>query len=385
MKKETRKRLVDRKIVEFLVEGKSERKIRDQLHVGDGRLRRVKKMAREAGYLSGLKPLPPFPETLFPDPIDLRSKKVAETDLILEPKKEWIRDCLQSGWLPVTVLEEIGGAVKKSSFYRFLHRHHLYRLGECYRRRVVPEIVHEPGEAVLLDWGKLRDVFDEATGKRKTLWAFVGVLGFSRYIMVRLVWTCDVATTLAAIESMFQELGGVPRRATSDNPKCFALEASKFEPILNPAFERFAAHYGFTIECLPPRDPQKKGKVERLMPYIRRLYEAHGHDWFGLEESQSYLNRKLEIANQRKHGTTQRRPIEDLLQVEANFLAKLPPVAYEIEESSEGKVRKDGHVRFENKYYSVDKNLSEQKFLFSPIPSKSPSITKASSSKSTNG
>lgn len=354
---------MDRKVVEYLAAGKSQRWIRQALKVGDRRLRRLKRQAEDAGYLSG-RPLPPYPEALFSDPLDRRTERSSDADAALLTKKTWIGDRLQAGWRPVTVLEELDVAISKSSFYRFLHRHGIAELGKHYRTaRVVPEIVHEPGEALQLDWGKFRDVFDEATGKKKTLWAFVGIMGFSRYTMVRLVWSNDVPTTLAAIESMLSELGGVPKRVTSDNPKCFALEASDYEPVLNPAFERFAAHYGFTIECLPPRDPQKKGKVERLMPYIRRLYEAHGPAWSGVEESQSYLNRKLAIANERKHGTTMRRPIDDLLGVETNFLKPLPPIAYEIEETAEAKVRQDGHVRFGNKYYSLDEKLIGQSVL----------------------
>ena len=106
--------------------------------------------------------------------------------------------------------------VGRSSFYRFIHRHGLYLVGES-TRRVAPEIIHYPGEALILDWGKLRDVVIE--GKRKTLWVFVGVLGFSRYLMVRLVWSNDLPTTVSAIESMLKETGGVPSRITSDNPK----------------------------------------------------------------------------------------------------------------------------------------------------------------------
>jgi len=41
-------------------------------------------------------------------------------------------------------------------------------------------------------------------------------------------------------------------------------------------------HYQVQMECLPPRDPQKKGKVERMMPYVRRLFQAHG-EWQGIE------------------------------------------------------------------------------------------------------
>jgi hypothetical protein len=142
-------------------------------------------------------------------------------------------------------------------------------------------------------------------------------------------------------------------KITTDNPKCMALEASKYEPLLNPAVERFAAHHGVLIECLPPADPQKKGKIERPLPYCRRLYEAHGDAWHGLEESQAYLDRKLILANQRRHGTTLRRP-KDLLAEEAKALKPLPALAYEVEQFHEGAVRQDGHVRFANKYYSVD-------------------------------
>ena len=362
MKSVTRRRNLERKVVEYLIEGASQRWIIKHLKVGDRKLRKIADLAKAFGYLSGT-PMPDYPAAIFPDPDDLRSRKSSEADRLLILKKDWIVDRLQVGWRPITVFEECGLDVTRASFYRFLHRHAIGNVGRHYRR-VVPEIVHEPGECLQLDWGKLRDVIDPETGKRKALWAFVGVMGFSRFMMVRLVWTNDVATTLEAIGSMLAELGGSPKKITSDNPKCFALEASDYEPILNPAFERFADHYGFIIECLPPRDPQKKGKVERMMSFVRRLYEAHGQEWLGLAESQHYIDRKVAIANDRRHGTTQRKPIEDLLQVEVNFLKPLPAVAYQVEEFAEGVVRKDGHVRFKNKYYSLEeKFIGEEVFM----------------------
>ena len=221
---------------------------------------------------------------------------------------------------------------------------------------MVPEIVHYPGDALILDWGKLCTVREGA--RARVLWVLVAVLGFSRYLMARCVWSNDVATTLAAIESLLSEIEGVPLRVTSDNPKCFSLKASRYEPLLNPAFERFAGHYDFAIECLPPRDPQKKGKIERMVPYVRRLYEAHG-EFVSLEESQHYLDRKLLLANQRSHGTTRRHPVEDLA-IEREHLRALPPTAYEIEESASATVRRDGHVRFANRYYSVEERYIGQ-------------------------
>jgi hypothetical protein len=364
MTQRTRKRLMDRKIVELFLEGKSAREIMRTLGTGDRRVSKVRCLAEEYGYLlrrgaagaPGV-PLPPYPAALFPDGPDGRASKASEANSLILARKPWVTERLLAGWHPITVYEELGVAVSRSSFYRFLHRHALCELGDNARKRVVPEIIHQPGEALLLDWGKLRDVIDPATGKKKILWAFVGVLGFSRYMMVRLVWSNETKLTLQTLEEMLREIGGVPGRITSDNPKCFALEASRYEPLLNPALERMASHYGMRIECLPPADPEKKGKVERLMPYVRRLYEAHGMDWHGIEESQAYLDKKVALANERVHGTTRKKPIEQFVAIEAQSLKPLPSLAYEREETSEAKVRRDGHVRFDSKYYSLDEKF----------------------------
>lgn len=362
MTRADRGRVVERKIVESLMAGQGIKQIARSLSVSRRRVRELRAKAVQLGYLAagggkGGVALPAYPEAVFAPPEQASSSRPSAAEELLAPHEGWMRERLLSGWHSVTLFEELPvSGVSRSSFYRYLERHKLNRLGERARRRVVPEIVHRPGEALLLDWGKLRDVIDPATGRKRTLWMLAGVLGYSRLLLVRLVWTIDVATTLWALQDMFRELGGVTGKITTDNPKCIALEASKYEALLNPAAERFAAHYGVLLEALPPADPQKKGKIERPIPYLRRLYEAHGDAWQGLEESQAYLERKLAIANLRKHGTTMRKPQEVFEAQERAALRELPAVAYELEEYHEGVVRRDGHVRFANKYYSVDED-----------------------------
>lgn len=349
-----RKCVVDRKIVERLIEKKSFNKISRELGVGKKRIRKVHNMAYECGYFAG-KELPPYPQALFEYKEKSLTGPISDVDTLLLEHLEWIKERRRAGWHLVTIWEELPvQGINRSSFYRFVNRHNIDEDPEqsrC-RVRVVPEIIHEPGESLILDWGKLCDVIDPETGKKRTLWFLVGVMGFSRYMMTRLVWGNGVEETLDAIQSMFNELGGTPRKITSDNPKCFATKASKFEPILNPAFDRFCSHYNIIAELLPPRDPQKKGKVERVVPYVRRLYEAHG-EWKFLEESQRYIDRKMVLANERRHGTTKLRPVDVFLENEAQALKELPCIAYSLEDYHSGKVRKDGHVRFRNKYYSV--------------------------------
>ena len=185
-------------------------------------------------------------------------------------------------------------------------------------RRVVPEIVHLPGEALLIDWGFLWMI--EQGGLKVKLWAFIGILGYSRFMVVRLMTSCDSTHTLRELGTMYQEVGGVPLRTTSDNPKVFAQKADQYEPILNPLYERFASHYGTIIECLPPRCPELKGKVERPVPYVRRLLEAYAGDRNDVVAIQAYLDKKIVLANQRRHGTTNERPVDRFKNEESQVL-----------------------------------------------------------------
>ena len=353
-----RRLILDRQIVEMLIEGRGINAIMRELKVGKGTIRQIRDMAERHGYLDASIPLPVYPEALFPE--RMRTGVQSGPDKILSKHMDWIKERLEAGWHLVSIFEELPARVARSSFYRFIERHGLSDMGEESRKRVVPEIIEEPGESLQLDWGLLRKFVCPETGKKRKVWALVGVLGHSRYIMVRLVLSGDFQTTVNALESMFQEIGGVPKKVTTDNPKVFALEASKYEAVLNPAFVRFAAHYGFRIECLPAATPELKGKVERQMNPVRRLYETHGSQWEGLQESQEFLDKKLARYNERKHGTTRKFPIQELISKELASLKSLPPLAYEKEEISEAQVRADGHVRFRNKYYSLeDKHIGK--------------------------
>jgi len=179
--------------------------------------------------------------------------------------------------------------------------------------------------------------------------------------MVRVMDKCDFSATVKALQSMIFELGGVPRKITSDNPKVFVNLASKHEPTLNAGYERFASHTGFTIEALPPADPQKKGKVERTVQLIRRLFESFEIKEFSLEKAQSHIDLKMKIANARKHGSHGEKPVEVFENQERKVLRELPAVPYEIETIMVASVRADGYVRFLNKYYRVDIRLKSQR------------------------
>lgn len=348
---QSRRGFMSRKIVEKLIAGVGVNEIARQLHVGKERIRKVRERAQEVGYLNGSTPLPPYPERVFPE---VNRKRIvhSEADRLLSQHVDWIKDRFAAGWHAVTIFEELPVKVERSSFYRFVKRHAL-NPKSTRPSRVVPEIVHKPGEALQVDWGKIGSFVCPVTGKRHTVWAFVGVLGFSRYRMVRVTTRLDLDSTLSHLESMLVEIGGVPAKLTSDNPKVFALQACRYDPLLNPVYERFAAYYGTTIECLPPADPEKKGKVERPMPFIRRLLEPYTGSMSDLKALQTFIDKQLSLANDRRHGTTGEKPVERFIEGEASALKPLPKLSWQKEEYHHGLARKDGHVRFRGKYYSV--------------------------------
>jgi hypothetical protein len=375
MKKHKRKMFerisVERKIIESLRLKLSINSLVRSLGKGKGYVIKVRDLGVTHGYLEfhsdqnkrillpTAKDLPPYPEAIFPFD-DKRELKSSEAEEVFNSQLQWIKDCLEAEWTPQTIYEELKNPIPRSNFYRFLTKH---KLKSQRLPTNVLEIIHEPGECLQLDWGKLFDVIDPKTQKKKTVWIFIGTLGHSRYEMARVVERLDYKTTINALMSMFAEMGGVPKKLIIDNPKVFVIEASKYEPILNPAFERFAGHYGVMIEALPPYTPELKGKVERKVSGKRRLFESYDIKKYELETAQSHINKKLLMINERKHGTHRLRPLDVFLDDEARLLKALPVLSYELEHIEYTTVRKDGYVRFENKYYRISPALNGKSAL----------------------
>ena len=184
MKKRNQRRYMDRKIVERLLLGEGPNRICRELKVSKRRVMAIRARADEQGYLDGSTPLPVYPEAVFADAADGRSQRTSAAWQLLTPYLEWIKEHLAAGWHAVTVFEELPVHVPRSSFYRFILRHKLNTLGVALRR-VVPEIVHQPGEALLVDWGSLWTVVQN--GRRVKLWAFIAVLGYSRFMVARVM------------------------------------------------------------------------------------------------------------------------------------------------------------------------------------------------------
>ncbi|MBI3097735.1 MAG: transposase [Planctomycetes bacterium] len=158
----------------------------------------------------------------------------------------------------------------------------------------------------------------------------------------------------------FASFGGLPRTIVYDNMTTVTLGRSAGKPIWNPGFLDFARHFGFTPRACRPRDPDRKGKIERPFSWIDadllRGTEFTSRDEFRLK-TREWLDT---VANARVHATTKRVPAEALLE-ERPSLIRLPEVASPaVARSAIRKVASDGTVCVDASFYPVPAALVGQ-------------------------
>lgn len=112
----------------------------------------------------------------------------------------------------------------------------------------------------------------------------------------------------------------------------------------------FAAHYGFAVKTHRVRRPRTKGKVERMVDYLKDNF-LNGRIFAGLGDLAAQGRAWQEGANRRVHATTKARPV-DLLGKEG--LYSLTDVApYVLALRDERRIDVEGFVRWERSRYSV--------------------------------
>ena len=67
-------------------------------------------------------------------------------------------------------------------------------------------------------------------------------------------------------------LDGVPKKILLDNAKCAITKACYHDPDVQRSYAEYAEGYGFIISPCPPRDPQKKGRVESGVKYVKKNF-----------------------------------------------------------------------------------------------------------------
>lgn len=173
-----------------------------------------------------------------------------------------------------------------------------------------------PGQQGQVDWAYCGR-FHNLAGEEIAVYAFVMVLSFSRTLYVEFVTSMNLPMLLRCHQNAFAFFGGWPASLLYDNMKQVKIGPDTW----NGLFMDFANYYGFTPKTHRIRRPRTKGKVERMVSYVRDSF-LRGRTFRDFADLNAQARHWLEhVANVRLHATTGRRPI-DLLPEE-----KLTPQA----------------------------------------------------------
>ena len=193
------------------------------------------------------------------------------------------------------------------------------------------------------------------TGGRIKIYFAAFVLSHSRYKYVYLQRRSFKAVDLVmAAKRSFAYFGGIPQEIVIDQDSIVAVDENYGDIIYTYEFERFRQEYSFSVYLCRKSDPESKGRIEKVVGYIKNNFMAHrnypGEDELLNDLAEGWLQR---TANSKMHGTTKKIPRE-VWEIERDYLSPIPkdilpgdePVIFRT-------VRKDNTIIYGSNRYSV--------------------------------
>lgn len=282
---------------------------------------------------------------------------------IFGPLEEEIRDLLggdrakgalpmkaKTAWLVIQERHELVGQSSYESFKRFVRERDLGR-GQL---KATVRIEVEPGAEVQIDYGKMGSW--TVAGKGRTIYAFIGILAFSRLPFVLFGTSQDQLSFAKAIARMLAYYGGCPRRINLDNLKSGIIAADVFDPVLNRTFAELCDHYGIVPDPARPASPKDKGKVERSVQVVRELWKRLTalHPAATLDELNDLAcTWAREEYGKSIHGTTGIAPIVAFDGSERICLGPLPPEPFVPAAWTIAKVHPDQFIQVGKRLYGL--------------------------------
>jgi len=267
----------------------------------------------------------------------------------LEPFHDYIRKRVQEFDLSaVRILPEIQAMGFQGSVHTV--RRYIKSLKQDRARISLATVRFEtpPGKQAQCDWGYVGK-FPDSAGKLIDIYVLVMVLGYSRQLFARFTTSMKIPMLVECHQLAFEYFQGVPHTILYDNMSQVRSGPGR----LNETFADFAGHCGFEIKTHRPYRPRTKGKVERMVDYVKDNF-LNGRDFKGLNDLNTQSITWLDnTANVRLHGTTGQRPYDLWLTERTQLLDWKQVRPYFSAAKLDRKVGTDSFVSFEKSRYSV--------------------------------
>lgn len=209
----------------------------------------------------------------------------------------------------------------------------------------------EPGYQAQVDWKELGK--QDVNGKKRKLYAFTMVFGYSRAPFVMHTHCMDQATLHLCHVNAFEYFGGVPREILYDNMKTAFIRDIEGVWKPNKNLLQLAAHYGFRPRRCRVRRPQTKGKVERFISYYGHnfwpRFKDHGLSLDELDEKVLCWIKEISLRKIQDLGESR----SERFKREQQVLIPLPMQPFDVRRKTPVKVSRESMIHYLSNWYSV--------------------------------
>ncbi len=211
----------------------------------------------------------------------------------------------------------------------------------------LPTPTYGPGEMAENDWSKYTILF--TTGAKVDLQAFSYVLTYSPRKFFAIFEHNDLYALMDGHKLAFDRFGGCAETCTYDSQKPVVLRWEGSQPIYNPRFLAFAAHYEFRPRAVRG-DPNAKPRVERSFWEFERSF-LNGRSFRDIDDMRAqmkdWLNNTVDLRRRRGHNCLER------FAEEKDKLVALPRHPYDTARVVYRVCSIDGFVDWEGNRYAV--------------------------------
>lgn len=259
---------------------------------------------------------------------------------------------LKSAFEVICLKHELTGKLSYSSFKRYVRNNNIRNNSP----KATCRIQVEPGSQIQIDYCKVGLLTDPAQDRRKTVYAFIGTLSYSRHKYVEFVYSQNKESFIQSHINMFNYFGGVAVTIKLDNLKSGIIKPDLYNPKINRAYAEMAEHYGVFLDPCRVASPKDKGIVERDVQTVREEFKklVAINPLITIAEANSKIKTwATEIYGTKKHGTTHQEPYLVFKKIEQPILQRLPEEEYQIAQWKVAIVHPDHYIQVNKKAYSM--------------------------------
>jgi hypothetical protein len=257
-----------RQVIQRMRLGQSDRAIAKDGIVSRMKAKTIRALAVVSGWLSSERPLPENGEIAKVVSMNKASQPKASSKVSAysEQVEKWVRQGIDATVIHRALVEQYDFEGAYNCVQRFVQKI------KANNSDVTIPLNFKTAEAAQVDFGFGPKILNPETGEMVKTWIFVMTLCWSRHQYAEVIYDQSIPTWLGCHRRAFEWFGGVPCKLIIDNPKCAITKACYHDPTVQRAYEECAEGFGFIISACPPRDPQKKGRVESGVKYVKNNF-----------------------------------------------------------------------------------------------------------------